>query len=389
MLAASYEAKAFGVAHGNGRKDGARSSAQHAIVVPPRMSAYVDASKAVFAVFEELPPSSRGSRSTRRSSTPAGSGTSAARPRDGAPAAAGRARSGRAADHRRRCADEVPGEGRERRREADGLLVVAAEPRARVPPPAAGRAALGRRRGDGREAPLVRPRHRRRGRRALREVARRAARPVRRDASCTRSRTIAIPDAWRAARAAARSARSGRSGWRSHTPEEVDAALLGARRPRHPPHAEGATHRPHRRAAPAIHRLPRGYALAHACVRDLPHADHPRDRARPARRRRPGDRAARADARRHRGEQPRGRHPTRQLVLALEQGEALDAALDEIRERFGVDALTWATPLGRSRGFTVPLLPTDAEGEGEERGVGSLLSGRSLRAASSGSSPGP
>jgi DNA polymerase-4 len=49
----------------------------------------------------------------------------------------------------------------------------------------------------------------------------------------------------------------------------------------------------------------------------------------------------------------------RQLVLALGRpgGEALDAAVDEIRERFGLDALTWAALLGRNPGLTVPLLP--------------------------------
>jgi DNA polymerase IV len=55
VLAASYEAKAFGV-HGamGGRQ--ARRLCPHAIVVPARMSAYSEASKAVFAVFEDTSP---------------------------------------------------------------------------------------------------------------------------------------------------------------------------------------------------------------------------------------------------------------------------------------------------------------------------------------------
>jgi DNA polymerase IV len=50
---------------------------------------------------------------------------------------------------------------------------------------------------------------------------------------------------------------------------------------------------------------------------------------------------------------------TVQLVLPLDQwdAEALDAALDEVRHRFGTTAITRAVLLGRDRGFTVPLLP--------------------------------
>jgi DNA polymerase IV len=48
-----------------------------------------------------------------------------------------------------------------------------------------------------------------------------------------------------------------------------------------------------------------------------------------------------------------------QLMLPLERKSrsALDVAVDEIRERFGIDALTRAVLLGREQGFTVPLLP--------------------------------
>ena len=55
VLAASYEAKAYGVrtAMGGGQ---ARTLCPHAIVVPPRMSAYSKASAAVFEVFHDTSP---------------------------------------------------------------------------------------------------------------------------------------------------------------------------------------------------------------------------------------------------------------------------------------------------------------------------------------------
>lgn len=55
VLAASYEARAYGVrtAMGGGQ---ARRLCPHAVVVPPRMSAYVRASDAVFDVFRDTTP---------------------------------------------------------------------------------------------------------------------------------------------------------------------------------------------------------------------------------------------------------------------------------------------------------------------------------------------
>jgi DNA polymerase IV len=55
VLAASYEAKAYGVRTAMGGRQ-AKHLCPHAIVVPPRMSAYSDASKAVFEVFEDTTP---------------------------------------------------------------------------------------------------------------------------------------------------------------------------------------------------------------------------------------------------------------------------------------------------------------------------------------------
>jgi DNA polymerase-4 len=55
VLAASYEAKACGVKTAMGGSE-ARRLCPRAVVVPPRMSAYSDASKAVFKVFERVAP---------------------------------------------------------------------------------------------------------------------------------------------------------------------------------------------------------------------------------------------------------------------------------------------------------------------------------------------
>src|SRR4051794_12022864 len=55
VLAASYEAKAYGVRTAMGGRQ-ARELCPGAIVVPPRMGAYSDASKAVFAVFRDTTP---------------------------------------------------------------------------------------------------------------------------------------------------------------------------------------------------------------------------------------------------------------------------------------------------------------------------------------------
>src|SRR3954454_10864747 len=55
VLAASYEAKARGVRTAMGGSQ-ARRLCPDAVVVSPRMSAYSEASKAVFAVFEDTAP---------------------------------------------------------------------------------------------------------------------------------------------------------------------------------------------------------------------------------------------------------------------------------------------------------------------------------------------
>ena len=55
VLAASYEAKAFGVRTAMGGRQ-ARRLCPSAVVVPPRMSAYAEASRAAFRVFEDSSP---------------------------------------------------------------------------------------------------------------------------------------------------------------------------------------------------------------------------------------------------------------------------------------------------------------------------------------------
>src|SRR5690606_6673765 len=55
VLAASYEAKACGVRGGMGGRQ-AKRLCPDAVVVPPRMQAYVSASKAVFEVFRDITP---------------------------------------------------------------------------------------------------------------------------------------------------------------------------------------------------------------------------------------------------------------------------------------------------------------------------------------------
>src|SRR6059058_6703924 len=55
VLAASYEAKARGVRTAMGGRQ-ARDLCPEAVVVPPRMAAYSDASKAVYEIFRDTTP---------------------------------------------------------------------------------------------------------------------------------------------------------------------------------------------------------------------------------------------------------------------------------------------------------------------------------------------
>src|ERR671931_975058 len=55
VLAASYEAKAYGVRTAMGGRQ-ARRLCPQAVVVSPRMSVYSEASKAMFRIFEDTSP---------------------------------------------------------------------------------------------------------------------------------------------------------------------------------------------------------------------------------------------------------------------------------------------------------------------------------------------
>ena len=46
-----------------------------------------------------------------------------------------------------------------------------------------------------------------------------------------------------------------------------------------------------------------------------------------------------------------------QLSLPFERQRAIDATLDDLRDRFGANSVTRAVLLGRDQGLTVPLLP--------------------------------
>jgi DNA polymerase-4 len=59
VLAASYEAKAYGVRTAMGGRQ-ARRLCPHALVVAPRMAAYAEASRALYALFEDTTPSVEG-----------------------------------------------------------------------------------------------------------------------------------------------------------------------------------------------------------------------------------------------------------------------------------------------------------------------------------------
>jgi DNA polymerase-4 len=46
-----------------------------------------------------------------------------------------------------------------------------------------------------------------------------------------------------------------------------------------------------------------------------------------------------------------------QLALPIDRQRALDATIDDVRDRFGSTAITRAVLVGRDPGISVPLLP--------------------------------
>ena len=126
VLAASYEAKAYGVGSAMGGAK-ARRLCPHAAVVPPRMEAYTEASKAVFAVFEDMAPVVEGISIDEAFLDVRGMERFAGTPRGdrGAAARAG-ARRGRAADHGRGRRTKHLAKVASATAKPDGLLVVPA-----------------------------------------------------------------------------------------------------------------------------------------------------------------------------------------------------------------------------------------------------------------------
>src|SRR5947209_18148956 len=114
VLAASYEAKAHGVRTAMGGAQ-ARRLCPHAIVVEPRMSAYAEASKALFRVFEDTTPLVEGLSIDEAFLDVHGMERHRGQARrDRRTAAARGPRADRSAAHGRRGPNEVPRQGRER-----------------------------------------------------------------------------------------------------------------------------------------------------------------------------------------------------------------------------------------------------------------------------------
>ena len=163
VLAASYEAKAYGVRTAMGGRQ-ARQLCPHAIVVPPRMSAYSQASDAVFEVFRDTTPLVE-----PLSVDEAFLDVSGLRPGVGHTGGdrrlptRERPRPRRAAHHRRHRPHQVSGQGGQPGGQAGRAAVGAAGSRVGVPAPAAGAPTVGRGRQDRRET--ARARHRDGGRR--------------------------------------------------------------------------------------------------------------------------------------------------------------------------------------------------------------------------------
>ena len=233
VLAASYEAKAFGVRTAMGGAQARRSARRRRRAARACRRLQRGEPGGVRGLPRHDARSSRASRSTRRSSTCAGWSAIAGTPeRDRRAAAGAGARRGRAADHGRRRAHEVPGEGRERRRQA-------------------GRPAGRRSRTD--ELAFLHPLPVERlwgvGPETRRRLHARGLTTVGQVAAARRGALVALlgaaagrhlhalahnrdPRRVRAGRAGARSARSARSGDAAAPSRRSTPSLVGARRPR-------------------------------------------------------------------------------------------------------------------------------------------------------------
>ena len=323
------------------------------------MSAYSQASKDVYRVFDDTLAAGR--RALDRRGVP----RRPRRPPADGPAARGRraaaqrgARAGRPADHGRRRADEVPRQGGERRGQAGRPARRAARARARLPAPARGRAALGRRPGDGAGGCTTSgsPRSARSpssGRTVLVALLGRAAGPAALRAGAqprSRGRCGRGAGAGRSARSARWAARRPRSRrWTRPSPGSSTGSRGGCGSP-------GRTGRTVvlRLRFDDFSRATRSHTLPYPTASTQ---DDPRRRPGAARARRAADRAARDHARRRRrsATSARAARSSRRCRSSTDT-DALDAALDEVRLRFGSAAVTRAVLLGRDR-QAMPLLP--------------------------------
>ena len=362
VLAASYEAKAFGVADRHGRR------ARPARLCPRRDRRSSPGSR---PTPRPARPSSRCSSDTtplveglsideafldvgglrRVSGTP---GEIAVRLRREV------LRAGRAADHRRRGADEVPGQGGQRGRQA-GRPAGRASPRTswpsctrcrwsgcgasgRSPPPSCTRAGITT---VGEVAALPR------GRAGRRSSVRPSGRHLHALAHNRDPRPVEVGRR-------RRSIGSQRAlGRRRRPPDEVDAVLAAL--------VDRVTRR--MRAADRVgrtvvlrlrfddfSRATRSHTLARATA----HTETILTTvAGPAHRGAADDRAPGPHPGRGGRGQPRRRRPRSSSTLPFDRasGGALDAALDEVRERFGSAAVTRAVLLGRDDGMSMPHLP--------------------------------
>ena len=222
--------------------------ARTAIVVPPRIDGLLRGQQGGLRGLRRHDAAGRGRcRSTRRSSTSRG-----LRRISGSPVEIAARLRARGARRRSGCRSPSASRGPSSSPRSpaavakpDGLLVVPPDARARVPAPAAGRAALGRRpRSPPRKLHARGHHHGRPGRRA--RARRRWSRcsAGRRAATSTRSRTTATRGRVRVGRRR-RSIGSQRALGRRRAArrEELDATLVGARRPAWPAHARGAPRR--------------------------------------------------------------------------------------------------------------------------------------------------
>ena len=358
VLAASYEAKAFGIRSAmNGRQ--ARSLCPWAIVVEPRMTAYSEASKAVFEVFEHTTPLVEGlsideafldvGGLRRVSGTPteiASRLRADVREQVGLPITVGVART-------KFLAKVASGVGK-----PDGLLVVPPDRELAFLHPLAVERLWGVGPVTAREVAQPGDQYCRRGGAPARKRARVDARARGRAVICTRSRTTAIRGRCRSAGAAVRSARSARSAdrpsRRKRSTRWSRSSSTGSRV------GMRAASRAGRTVALRLRfddfsRVTRSHTLAHttshtptilATVRALLHDAMPADRA-------AGVTLLGVSV----GNLDSG--DVLQLPLPFDRlsDGALDVALDGVRDRFGSASVTRAASLGQDPGWSIPMLP--------------------------------